>query len=463
MNEKNVMKNKIEGKETDAKITNTKPITETKMDVAISEIAKNFMIKKKGKYSDGKEYTYYQVNPEISKEIEKLKTNEEKTKLLLEIRKFYPEYSTCGGKLKEDHIGFKDPSTCGSCVSGQVLFRTIFGSDYQSLPYVKFNGDRHRTVDFTLAKTYAEQGEKAAKIEIDRRNKEIAAKKAKEEEEKRNAQIESRKKELAKVYSKEVLEIPGLVEFLCEKADSNMSTVTLAVDSKEGVAAYVLDHHWWSGSSGIGMASVVGIFRDGKNVEESYTYRDQYSASRDNYAYSFHKIEILGITNTSVKVKAIPGKGYSPKEFTYKIAKAKTNAKTTKPGLTEKEKAEFKAEVDKAMDECIDGHRHNHPDYRETRIDQSKIDYTGGIAAWVLFEQIDKCAWTGNQYRYSLWTMKKDGEPKRVYEDHAYVREDVPSGSEWKGRFCEIRNPVISDNKVKVTAPDGKVLEFGIE
>jgi glucose/arabinose dehydrogenase len=98
--------------------------------------------------------------------------------------------------LKNDKIGFKDPSTCGSCVSGQILFRGIFGEDYTDLPFVKFDGDRHRTVDFKLAKLYAEKGEKGVKAHFNviEQKKKVQEQEKKEQEKKRRAALSDKQK-----------------------------------------------------------------------------------------------------------------------------------------------------------------------------------------------------------------------------------------------------------------------------
>jgi len=174
--EKKIQKKEIRTTEMNcAKMAQAKTLKEGRMG-QIEEIARDLFKVEIKKREDKSEYKVYTWNNAVDEKIAKL-SDTEKVKLLLAARKVYPDYNTCGGPLKEDKIGFKDPSTCGSCVSGQILFRGIFGEAYTSLPFVKFDGDRHRTVDFKLAKLYAEKGEKGVKahfnaIEQEKKEKE---------------------------------------------------------------------------------------------------------------------------------------------------------------------------------------------------------------------------------------------------------------------------------------------------
>jgi hypothetical protein len=125
-----------------------------------------------------------------------------------------------------------------------------------------------------------------------------------------------------------------------------------------------------------------------------------------------------------------------------------TEAKITKSPIAESamtNKQSFEDSVKKAMDECVKDHQHNHPLYQETRINGQIIDKGKGIAAWVLFEQIDtdRCTpegdgWLGDQYRYSVWYMEKGKEAKMLHEDHAYLRRSVSQLTGSRGRDCSI-------------------------
>jgi len=123
-----------------------------------------------------------------------------------------------------------------------------------------------------------------------------------------------------------------------------------------------------------------------------------------------------------------------------RIAAAKP---VTESAMTSKQS--FEDSVKKAMDECVKDHKHNHPLYKDTSIHGQMIDEGKGIAAWVLFEQIDtdRCTpegdgWLGDQYRYSVWYMEKGKEAKMLHEDHAYIRRSVSQLTGSRGRDCSI-------------------------
>lgn len=263
------------------------------------------------------------------------------------------------------------------------------------------------------------------------------------------------KEELVKNYGKEVDEIPGLVSFLTNQSAGIEDVHALP---KEGVAAYCLDKHWWSGSSGIGMAAIVGVFRDGEVVSRSFTYRDQYRAENDDWSLSFNKVKVTKVTETSVTVKATPGRDYSPRTFTFEI-KAKPKAKDKAKEITEAEKKKFENHVKAQMEKVVARNQHNHPLYNtQTQVRDSKIDHENKLAAFILLEQIDtdRCTphgtgWLGDQYRYSLWIIKGKSGAERVHEDHAYSKD----------RGCDLRGLRIYNGKVYVTDWQGKELKFG--
>jgi hypothetical protein len=160
--EKKMQKKEINATEKTARISaQDRTLKEGRMG-QIEQIARDLFKVEIKKRQDKSEYNVYTWNNAVNEKIATL-SDTEKAKLLLAAREVYPDYHTCGGSLKEDKIGFKDPSDCGSCVNGQILFKGIFDEAYMHLPFVTFDGDRHRTVDFKLAKLYAEKGEKGVK------------------------------------------------------------------------------------------------------------------------------------------------------------------------------------------------------------------------------------------------------------------------------------------------------------
>ena len=110
----------------------------------------------------------------------------------------------------------------------------------------------------------------------------------------------------------------------------------------------------------------------------------------------------------------------------------------------------FEEYAQKAMEEVVKGHQHNHPLYRETNVSSKVIDAKNKRAAFVLMEQIDTDRLThegvgilGDQFRYSVWYLAEGSEPRQIYEDHAYMRKSVNAMTGTRGRdatinLCEI-------------------------
>lgn len=264
------------------------------------------------------------------------------------------------------------------------------------------------------------------------------------------------KKELAEKFSK-VEKIDGFVDFLTSQS---AGIVDVKVDVEKRVGVYILDKHWWSGSSGIGMASIVGVYRDGEVVSEQYDYRDQYSASRDDWSNDFGKIEIKKVTPDSVQVKVTPSrKEYSARNITLWI-KANIQPKKKTVKVDPEEKEVFEKRIQEEMEKCVQSHLHHHPLFtQQTHICASKVDGDRKVAAWILFEQIDtdRCTphgsgWLGDQYRYSLWIVDGKKAPRQVTEDHAYNND----------RGCDIRGLRIFGGKVFATNYKGNEMEFAL-
>lgn len=265
------------------------------------------------------------------------------------------------------------------------------------------------------------------------------------------------KAELTKEFGADIEKIEGFADFL---ASQSSGVVDVKVDVAKRVGVFILDKHWWSGSSGIGMASIVGVYRDGEVVTERYDYRDQYSASRDDWSKEFNKIEIVEVTPDSVQVKMTPHREkYSARRTTLGIkAKIQPKKKTVRSGQARK--AAFEKRIQEEMDKCVQTHLHNHPLFtRQTHVCDSMIDSDRKVAAWILFEQIDtdRCTregsgWLGDQYRYSLWVVDGKKEPRRVTEDHAYNKD----------RGCDIRGLRIFGVKVYATNWKGEDIEFAL-
>ena len=86
--------------------------------------------------------------------------------------------------------------------------------------------------------------------------------------------------------------------------------------------------------------------------------------------------------------------------------------------------------------------------YAATESTELAVDAERGQAAFILFEQVDRDpAWSGNQYRYSLWKIESGKDPECVHEDHAYEREGNP----------EIKNLRFEDGSARVVGRKGEL------
>ena len=136
---------------------------------------------------------------------------------------------------------------------------------------------------------------------------------------------------------------------------------------------------------------------------------------------------------------------FGKKQNERKNRKDENNKMKSAPKTEPIQKLDFENSVKQKMEACVRDHKRNHPLYQDPHISGSKIDKEKKVAAWVLFEQIDTdrctpdgCGWLGDQYRYSVWVMKEGSEPKRLYEDHAWKRQDVSQLTGSRGRDCRI-------------------------
>jgi hypothetical protein len=257
---------------------------------------------------------------------------------------------------------------------------------------------------------------------------------------------------MKKENGKEMEKIAGLAEYL--KAQG-ASIVDVDVIPEKGVAAFCLDKHWWaSGSGGIGMAAIIGVYRDGDARSERFTYRDQYDPRRDNWSLAYKKVMVLEVTDTFVTISASAGEEYGERKLTFDIAGKPKEAIPKANPVSAEEKAAFEAEVKAAMERYVESHKISHPLFNfPCQIAESKIDYEAGIAVWILSEMIDtdRCTpqgsgWLGDQYRFSVWKMERGKKPARIYEDHAYTKE----------RGCEIRSLRLYKGKIIFTVYNGR-------
>jgi len=268
------------------------------------------------------------------------------------------------------------------------------------------------------------------------------------------------KEELIKRFGEGLRKVDGLLEFLASQTNG---IEDVQVSPEHQVAVYALDKHWWaSGSGGIGMAAVIGVYRDGQTKSESFTYRDQYDPKRDNWNLYFNKVKIVEVAAEKIVIKAISLQASCEKnsrQLTFYL-EGKPMVAVKKPRITKKEKESFESRVKEEMARIKKSHQHNHPLFtRQTQVREHVINHELKIAAFVLFEQIDtdRCTlegsgWLGDQYRYSIWLIKDEAKASQLCEDHAYTKQ----------RGCDIRGLRIFDEKIFATDYRGEEIEIKI-
>jgi len=165
----------------------------------------------------------------------------------------------------------------------------------------------------------------------------------------------------------------------------------------------------------------------------------------------------------SVSVKFRSGGSYSGVPWSESMRAAISG----KVEVSKEEPVSFTEEAKQAMVKVVESHQHHHPLYKPTVVKESVIDEERGIAAFILFEQIDTDrlsehgeGWLGDQFRYSLWVMKRGEEPWQIYEDHAYIRPRSKSGlTGTRGRDCTLKDLRLEGDTIRVLHSKGKRVE----
>lgn len=129
---------------------------------------------------------------------------------------------------------------------------------------------------------------------------------------------------------------------------------------------------------------------------------------------------------------------------------------------------EFEKRAGESMAEVLKGAFSSPlPVYQSPRIVEYVIDAKRMIATWILFEQIDSDrgsedgnGWLGDQFRYSLWLLRGNAAPVRLYEDHAYLRPHSRSGlTGTRGRDCSLKRLRLEGDSIIVSHPEGERIE----
>lgn len=115
----------------------------------------------------------------------------------------------------------------------------------------------------------------------------------------------------------------------------------------------------------------------------------------------------------------------------------------------------FSEYAGRVMREWVEAHQPTNPMYERTRVEESIVGESHGKAFWIGFEQIDAdhstpsaSGWLGDQFRYSVWALGREGNPRLVYEDHAWIRSQKSGLTGTRGRPCVIRGLRVEGAKI---------------
>lgn len=123
----------------------------------------------------------------------------------------------------------------------------------------------------------------------------------------------------------------------------------------------------------------------------------------------------------------------------------------------------FQAFVAKQIAKVVEMSQPPHPQFQPTRVTEIEINTQNQQAAFILFEQIDVDAFTGDQFRYSVWIMEAKQDPQRIYEDHAYIRSSVSLLTGSTGRDCRLHSLSLKGDLITVQNAAGQTLNLGKE
>ena len=174
--------------------------------------------------------TKLRLNTKAAAEVGQLKTNQEKTKLLLKLAEML--------QPKAKTVSFWDPPDCDECRKDRDLVVTVFGADYKSLPYMSLDGTI-RTYNLALARVFAEGGDEgmdAVKVK--------GAAKQVEADEKSVPESERAKIPMAEKAKFRVEVDKAMAKCIEENMHREDYTPTRiresAIDYKRGIAAWIL-------------------------------------------------------------------------------------------------------------------------------------------------------------------------------------------------------------------------------
>jgi hypothetical protein len=347
--------------------------------------------------------------------------------------------------LPEEKWGFsyKTPSTCGGCVSGQKILDKIFGDrhKFNSLPFIKFHGDRQYSFSFELLKHFAESGPEATTKLIEERKREKARKEAEEKAEQERQLNETRLTKLTKRLDKTQISDDLRTKILKYADDASLKIVN------PDIAVVQDSRSEWGSSGGIGYYDQIRVFYGNQSSMQEWQWRDRYSASNDKPWLRIDSIGKVKVSEEKGKVIVeveLVNKKYDNRTatFTFDIKKVTTMRKLSADDQVafstrvEEEISRIMSELERLWDlkpQMVASYpaeasmpmgTPSYVPYRRPSIKQQEIHAEIGVAAFVTEEQIDHRV-SDPQIRYELYVMTgKNKKAERKAEDHGYDKRE---------------------------------------
>ena len=420
----------------------------------MKELIEQFFVEEK----DEDEEIYFILNNQLELNFN---TKQEATRFLIEAirfwhdkRDFFCHDNLYGWEGKDEErkqilkpedewsFGYKTPSDCGGCVSGQRILDKIFGSrsEFNSLPFVEYHGGRSYSFQFDLLKHFAENGHDSTVQLIEEQEQKESQKKAEAKAEKQRKLREEQEKKLTEKLGDVEVSVE-LRRQILPYVDKKPLVVT------KDIAVVKDGRSEWGSSGGIGYWDQVRVFYGSQNDMREWQWRDRYSASNDRHDLEIDdvgKVEVSeGEGTVSVKVELI-NKEYGNRSTTFTFDKQKA---VVVPTLSVEKQTAFTVTVEKEVArimenlnrlwECKPQMVASYPagmtmpmgtpsyvSYRQPSIKQREFRPEIGVAAFVTEEQIDHRG-SDPQLRFALYVLidgKKEVEMKT--ESHGYNRTE---------------------------------------
>lgn len=332
-------------------------------------------------------------------------------------------------------FGYKTPSDCGGCVSGQQILDKIFGNrgKFNALPFVTYHGDRYYSFPFELLNFFAENGSTATgRLMAERQETETRAKAATQAELERQERAKQEQQLIERLGAQEISD-ELRVQLLPYATDQSLVIVNPRIAVKSG------ERSEYGSVGGIGYYDQVIIFCSSQRQTQEWQWRDRYSASRDRHDLridSLGQIEIVEQGGQTIITVEILNKRYNNRTATFCFDRSKT-ADTKQ--LSTEEQAAFSIAAECEMARVMaklerlyelkpqmvgSGSQTGYVPYRPPRLKQRELCPEWGIAAFVTEEQIDHVA-SDPQLRHELFVLTAGmKQAERKAEDHGYERAE---------------------------------------